>query len=230
MLLSETPTGKDLVIRTWSGKQLQLLAPDAAHIEIEDIAHGLAYQCCFNGQTRHFYSIAQHSMLVAQLVPAQHRLAALLHEGATAYLGDIPQALRHLMLEVQLIEKKIMAVFRDKFGLTDLEAPIIRRAHSIALATESRDLLFPVNEKEQAMTNSAPIPRRIEAITPEEAKSRFAEMLGKLVKESAAQMPPASTSHQKTLVKARQTGLATEPGKSCQVFTPPTRINERRLS
>lgn len=225
MLLSDSTPFKDLVISTWSGKELHLLAPDAAQIEIEDIAHGLAYQCCFNGQTRHFYSIAQHSMLVAQLVPAQHRLAALLHEGAAAYLGDISQPLRHLMLEVQLIEKKIMAVFRDKFGLTDLEAPVIRRAHSIAQATEFRDLLFPANEKEQAAAYSAPIPRRIEAITPEEAKTRFSEMLGKLVKECAPQKPPASANHQKTLVKARPTGPATEPGKSCQVFTLHTRIN-----
>lgn len=39
---------------------------------IEDVAIkmlGLAFQCRFNGQTQRFYSVAQHSLMVAELVP-----------------------------------------------------------------------------------------------------------------------------------------------------------------
>ncbi len=43
-------------------------------VHLEDIAHGLAFQCRFNGQTSEFYSIAQHSMIVADLVPQELRL------------------------------------------------------------------------------------------------------------------------------------------------------------
>ncbi|MFZ2266777.1 MAG: hypothetical protein WAV95_04285 [Azonexus sp.] len=228
MLLSDSTPFKDLVISTRSGKELHLLAPDAAQIEIEDIAHGLAYQCCFNGQTRHFYSIAQHSMLVAQLVPAQHRLAALLHEGAAAYLGEISRPLRHLMLEVQLIEKKIMAVFGEKFGVSELDAPSIRRAHSIALATEYRDLFFHANKNDGQSALPAPVPRRIEAITPEEAKYQFAEMLGKLVEGSGPHKhSPAATRPKAPGKPHGQPAMA--QGKSCQVFSFNPRRAERRM-
>jgi len=231
MLLSDSSLGKDFVMPTWSGKQLHLLSPEATQIEIEDIAHGLAYQCCFNGQTRHFYSVAQHSMLVAQLVPAQHRLAALLHEGATAYLGEIARPLRHLVLEVQLIEKKIMAACSEKFGVADFDTPAIRRAHSVALATEYRDLLSHTKKSEDLAEYSAPVPRRIEAITPEEAKYQFVEMLGKILDETGAQKSPsASAKHQKGQAKTLRAEPSAAATRSCRVFTLPPRFNERRLT
>ena len=68
MVLSNYSLRNERCIQTYSGRQLNLLAPDPTQIEIADIAHGLAYQCCFNGQARYFYSIAQHSLLVAQQV------------------------------------------------------------------------------------------------------------------------------------------------------------------
>ena len=139
MVLSNYSLRNERCILTYSGRQLNLLAPDPTQIEIADIAHGLAYQCCFNGQARYFYSIAQHSMLVAQQVAPQHRLAALLHDAAAAYLGAMPQILRQLMLEFQFIEKKFMAAIGEKFGISDFDLPAIQRAHLGALETERRD-------------------------------------------------------------------------------------------
>ena len=58
-------------------------------IEIEDIAHGLAFVARWNGQTHgdFAYSVAEHSLLVEALfrriaprAPAKWCLAALLHE------------------------------------------------------------------------------------------------------------------------------------------------------
>jgi hypothetical protein len=56
-------------VSTFSGNRFYPLRPHIDKVAIEDIAHGLAYQCRFNGQTQVFYSIAQHSRIVASLVP-----------------------------------------------------------------------------------------------------------------------------------------------------------------
>ena len=52
--------------RMLSGRRLDLLDPTPVDIEIEDIAHGLAFVARWNGQTRgdFAYSVAEHSLLV----------------------------------------------------------------------------------------------------------------------------------------------------------------------
>ena len=52
-----------------SGRRLDLLDPSPLDVEIEDIAHGLAFVARWNGQTRgeHPYSVAEHSLLVEEL-------------------------------------------------------------------------------------------------------------------------------------------------------------------
>lgn len=81
-----------------SGRRLDLLDPAPLDIEIEDIAHGLAFVARWNGQTRGDwpYSVAEHSLLVeaiyTRLNPqAQPRwkLAALLHDAPEYVIGDM---------------------------------------------------------------------------------------------------------------------------------------------
>ena len=75
--------------RMLSGRRLDLLDPTPVDIEIEDIAHGLAFVARWNGQTVGDwpYSVAEHSLLVEQLyqrmnpgAPMRWCLAALLHD------------------------------------------------------------------------------------------------------------------------------------------------------
>lgn len=75
-------------IQTYTGKKMFPLAPKREDICIEDIAHALSMKCRFNGHCNLFYSIAQHSLIVASLVKPELRLAALLHDAAEAYLPD----------------------------------------------------------------------------------------------------------------------------------------------
>ena len=55
--------------RMLSGRRLDLLDPTPVDIEIIDIAHGLAFQARWNGQTLGDfpYSVAEHSLLVEAL-------------------------------------------------------------------------------------------------------------------------------------------------------------------
>lgn len=84
--------------RMLSGRRLDLLDPTPMDVEIEDIAHGLAFVARWNGQTQgdHAYSVAEHSLLVETLfgrlnpkAPAKWRLAALLHDAPEYVIGDM---------------------------------------------------------------------------------------------------------------------------------------------
>ena len=81
-----------------SGRRLDLLDPSPLDIEIEDIAHGLAFVARWNGQTRgeHPYSVAEHSLLVERSIgrlgrdaEPRWRLAALLHDAPEYVIGDM---------------------------------------------------------------------------------------------------------------------------------------------
>lgn len=84
--------------RMLSGRRLDLLDPTPMDIEVEDIAHGLAFVARWNGQTRGDwpYSVAEHSLLVEELygrmvpnAPIKWRLAALLHDAPEYVIGDM---------------------------------------------------------------------------------------------------------------------------------------------
>lgn len=84
--------------RMLSGRRLDLLDPTPVDIEIEDIAHGLAFVARWNGQTagNYAYSVAEHSLLVEALfgrlvpdAPVKWRLAALLHDAPEYVIGDM---------------------------------------------------------------------------------------------------------------------------------------------
>jgi len=84
--------------RMLSGRRLDLLDPTPVDIEMEDIAHGLAFVARWNGQTRgdYPYSVAEHSLLVEDIhtrlhpqTPVKWRLAALLHDAPEYVIGDM---------------------------------------------------------------------------------------------------------------------------------------------
>lgn len=83
--------------RMLSGRRLDLLDPTPMDIEIDDIAHGLAFVARWNGQTRGDwpYSVAEHSLLVEQIFSRQTatsprwQLAALLHDAPEYVIGDM---------------------------------------------------------------------------------------------------------------------------------------------
>lgn len=86
-------------ILTNSAKPMSLVRPRADLVTPEDIAHSLALVCRFNGHCKHHYSVAQHSLLVASIVPKEDQLPALLHDAAKAYVGDMVQPLKQLLKE-----------------------------------------------------------------------------------------------------------------------------------
>lgn len=166
-------------IETYSGATIRPLAPDPDDILIIDIAHALSNQCRFSGHTLRHYSVAQHSVHVAQLVyywggSKQEALWGLLHDASEAYLVDLPTPLKvhESFWPYREAEKHLQAVICERFGLPTVQPPAVTRADAIMLATEVRDLMHPDAEYWQKLTEK-PYPELLPAWVPGTAKARF---------------------------------------------------------
>ena len=161
-------------VSTFLGNRFFLTSPHIDDVAIEDIAHGLAYQCRFNGQTSAFYSVAQHSLMVMSLVPEPLHFHALLHDAAEAYLGDMVKPLKQLFPEFSVIESRVMDIIGQRFAI-DLSRldPAIKRADMVALATEKRDLMPYSTEAWSYLEGIDALPDIIEPMGPQAAKEAF---------------------------------------------------------
>ncbi len=129
------------VIQTNSNKAFSFVDPRPGQVCIEDIAHALSLLCRYTGHSNRFYSVGQHSLLVAHLTPKPFKLEALLHDAPEAYIGDISSPLKQLLLDYQRIEHNVTRVVRGRFNLPPGETPCVKRADTHALAIERASLL-----------------------------------------------------------------------------------------
>jgi hypothetical protein len=132
-------------IQTFTGRRVNPFAPNPDQIVIEDIAQALANQCRFGGHCRVFYSVAQHSCLLADLIGEEigAQLWALLHDAAEAYLVDLPHPLKHrsaLGATFRAVEAPLEAVILARFGLPSEPPPRLKEIDRALLAAEKRVL------------------------------------------------------------------------------------------
>jgi hypothetical protein len=124
--------------RMLSGRRLDLLDPTPVDIEIEDIAHGLAFVARWNGQTSGDwpYSVAEHSLLVEEIFgrqsaegpPARWRLAALLHDAPEYVIGDMISPFKAAIgIDYRAFEDRLARAVRIRFGLAPEPAAPLRR-------------------------------------------------------------------------------------------------------
>lgn len=134
---------KSDMIQTYSGKWLSGIFPVEEDIDIHDIARGLAFKCRFSGQISDFYSVAQHSIWVAQKVRDMHgslseQRTALLHDAAEAYLGDVPQPYKHNLPDFKLMEDRLLCAILDKFHVDREMTPLIKYCDRLACFVEAK--------------------------------------------------------------------------------------------
>ena len=113
--------------RMLSGRRLDLLDPTPVDIEIEDIAHGLAFVARWDGQTEGDwpYSVAEHSLLVEALfarmnpkAPVRWQLAALLHDAPEYVIGDMISPVKAAVGPgYGALDDRLTAAIHIRFGL-----------------------------------------------------------------------------------------------------------------
>lgn len=161
-------------IQTYTGKSFYLdetMKPE--QFCVEDVAHALSMLCRFNGHVREFYSVAQHSVIVASVVVARClkdktelditrmlALAALFHDATEAYIGDVVRPLKRMtvMEPYRQLEIALETVMAQAFDIEEwaLMHPWIKAADNSVLATEVRDLLSTPDQKHELRVEPHP--------------------------------------------------------------------------
>ena len=128
------------VVGTYNKHLVNILDPDPETIFLEDIVQGLVHTCRWNGQVKHFYSVAQHSLHVCDLVAPELRLQALFHDASEAFMNDLSSPVKQLLPQYKLLENKLMKAIATRFGFEWPMHHMVKIADADALEIEHLNL------------------------------------------------------------------------------------------
>jgi len=185
---------------------INLFKPELEEISIEDISRGLAFKGHFGGHTPHYFSIAEHCLLVCEFFTDEddeineNALEGLMHHAAKAYIGDLLSPVKEYLPEFKIVEKKILDKIIKKYNLNKdfIDSDILKIGDYFALAYEyfkffpGRPNIFIQPLKELGFytidfTNEAKIVdyafngNQIVYMTPNEAKYKFLKKFNSLI-------------------------------------------------
>lgn len=163
-------------IQTFSDVKFYPLDVRPGDIVLADIVHALSHQCRYGGHSAVFYSVAEHSVLLANWVYGETQdprlaMAALMHDAAEAYLVDIPSPIKKMLPEYVKMEKQLEEAI---FAVFDIRAEDIAKIKpwDTAIVMDERRVLF---EKEIPWESDCePLGVQLRALAPENAAAVFA--------------------------------------------------------
>ena len=169
----------------YGGKIVDLANPSDYDVDINHIAIALSRQCRFNGNTRKFYSVAQHSLYVASLLPEDIKIYGLLHDAHEAFLGDITTPLANAL---GLAAQEAINNLKDQWdeaiynGLNidkpnDRTKELVRNADHQALIYEANNLMWDCEYWERNPT------RDFYALSINDSSDKFLQTYYKLLAE-----------------------------------------------
>ena len=172
------------IITTHSGQQVDIEAPKADTIRIEDIAHALSFLCRGSGQATFFFSVARHCVYCAREAKAQGFsrevvLACLLHDASEAYMTDVPKPIKdNLIPQYREYEDALLSVIYEKFvgrALTEGELSKVSLIDHLLLQYDLKYLLNMDVELPEIH-----IPLNSEYIPFEEARNEYLALFREL--------------------------------------------------
>lgn len=184
--LTEKLNNPEIIRKSWvitlSGNRFNILDPQPEQVKIEDIASSLARQARFNGHTRFFYSVGQHSCLGAEVSPTKDiAIQMLFHDATEAYIGDLVSPVKALLPDFEIIESRIHWAISQKFNLEFPMPKIVKQIDRRLLATEVRDLITK-DLKSWNIKEDEPFDFPIIPWPPEVTEARYLEIARNLMK------------------------------------------------
>lgn len=140
---------KNDYIETFTGVLFFPFQPKADDICIEDIAHAISQICRFGGHSKHFYSVGQHSILVAKLLKewgesTDVQLYGLLHDGTEGYMIDLPSPIKKYLPAYKQAENELHDIIWKGLNIrkpTDEEWKQVKKADTLLQHHEAKQLL-----------------------------------------------------------------------------------------
>lgn len=170
-------------MQTYKGHRFYVRHPHLTKYDIEDIAHALSNICRFGGHCRRFYSVAQHSVLVADIVRATpgttliDELWALMHDATEAYMIDVPTPIKDELPEYRQMEDAVLEAIQLGMDLPALEGgqlpACVKTADRIALITEAIQLINGDVTQWKAFATTRPFDAELGQWTPKRAAKEF---------------------------------------------------------
>ena len=163
------------------------------NISIKDIAHNLSMQCRYNGACPNFYSVAEHSVIVSEMLdslPQDAIRLGLLHDAHEAYIGDIVRPVKNILgcSDFDNLSKKIDMQIFQKYSLGSVAKQwslIVKEMDDLLLAIESQKFFsafkttnipcYPVLQEIIKKYD-----KRIECLSPQLAAEAFIKAFSKL--------------------------------------------------
>ncbi len=166
-------------IETASGRRVYPFRLTPEMIYLDDVAHALSNKCRFTGHCSPFYSVAQHSVLVAMTMfnhGLKYAREGLMHDAAEYILPDVAAPIKPFLPEYLELEERVENVIAQRFGLVYKNygwPGIVKHYDRRALMTEGRDLMTGSINWDAALQRYDPFDAKIVPMKPEEAKAAF---------------------------------------------------------
>jgi hypothetical protein len=163
-------------IQTMAGRRFYPLDPRIEDIHIADIAAHLSKLCRFGGACLDFYSVAEHSVLVARRAPPRLKLTALLHDASEAYLVDVPRPLKTHLTNYNEIEDHLAALIAKKFGTVHPLPDKVKKIDRAILRDERMQNMTPMDVPRKLWGDDiGPLGIKLQFWTPKQAEEAFLE-------------------------------------------------------
>ncbi len=167
-------------ISTYSGALFFVNEMNVKDVPILDIAQALSMNCRFNGHIDRFYSVAEHSVLVSNLVSEESALYGLLHDYAEAFVSDVPRPFKSSITGHEKFEAAVMANVCALYGLPlDLPEDVAYIDTHIC-AAEATVLAKVVPDWVQYYDTNIVSPQEIRGLEPKQARAAFMNRFNEL--------------------------------------------------
>jgi hypothetical protein len=149
--LSKSAEGVDTknpFITLHNGKRISVFNPKPEDIDIETIARGLSMQARYNGQCDRFLSVAEHcvncSIVGEKFYSRDIAFAALLHDAAEAYVGDLIRPIKVFCDKYSEAEDAFEKAIIKKFNIKG-DRKVVKEIDVRFCSTEMRDIFKASN-------------------------------------------------------------------------------------
>jgi uncharacterized protein len=131
-----------LYLELSSGRKFYVTSTDT--FDAVETAHALSLQCRYGGHSRYFFSVGQHTLLVAEIMAffdLGDPFEGLHHDDTESILIDMPSPVKALLPEYKKLERSLDERIRRFWKLPPTITEGCKRADYIALYVEAAYLI-----------------------------------------------------------------------------------------